>query len=380
MSTQQGFGLILTDIARDIPTASEKIVTVSPDVASSTNLGGWINKAGVWASGEKETLPGEEIIRSLKWEEVPNGRHIELGISENNLFMLLGQLGLSFEMSGELLFPIGTLYDPFVCRALEGFIFGMYSGARFIAVGTPSGITLAAEGGAHQSTVTPGIGIELPGVTFYEPCFVQELEWILLHALEQIYHRRESAYLRLSTRRLDQTLLNLPDDSDSRERLRQQVLRGAYRIIDCSSEDGYSPGDNVVNIFASGVLVPDAMAASRFLGQEGVFANVINITSADRLFRWYRETASGVPSSWAESGPFLDGVLSSDESAVPVVTVQDGHPHALAWVGGALGARTFPLGVSEFGQSGSLQALYREYQIDIDSIVEACFRSLESSK
>ena len=379
MSTQQAFGLILTDVARDIPDAAERIVTVSPDVASSTNLGGWINKAGVWAREEKEALPEEEITRSLRWEETPKGRHIELGISENNLFMLLGQLGLAFEMSGELLFPIGTLYDPFICRALEGFMFNTYSGARFIAVGTPSGVTLAREGGVHQSTVTPGIGIELPGVTFYEPCFAQELEWILLHALEQIRRREESAYLRLSTRRVDQTLLNLPDDADSRERLRRQVLRGAYRLVDLSGEDGYRPGSNVVNIFVCGVLVPDAVEASRFLGQEGVFANVINVTSADRLFRWYRESVSVTRRGLDGSLPFLEDVLSPQEWTVPAVTVLDGHPHALAWIGGALGTRTFPLGVTEFGQSGTMQDLYREYQIDIASMVETCFAALEGS-
>ena len=360
--------------------AAERIVTVSPDVASSTNLGGWINKAGVWAREEKEALPEEGITRSLRWEESPKGRHIELGISENNLFMLLGQLGLAFEMSGELLFPIGTLYDPFICRALEGFMFNIYSGARFIAVGTPSGVTLAREGGVHQSTVTPGIGIELPGVTFYEPCFAQELEWILLHALEQIHRREESAYLRLSTRRVDQTLLNLPEDADSRERLRQQVLRGAYRLLDLSGENGYRPGSNVVNIFVSGVLVPDAIEASRFLRQEGVFANVINVTSADRLFRWYRESVSVTTRGVDGSLPFLKDVLSSQEWTVPAVTVLDGHPHALAWIGGALGTRTFPLGVTEFGQSGAMQDLYREYQIDIDSMVETCFGALEGSR
>ncbi|MCI0440821.1 MAG: pyruvate dehydrogenase, partial [Chloroflexi bacterium] len=123
MSTQQIFGLVLTDISRNIPEVAERVVTVSPDVASSTNLGGWINRVGVWTRTEREPLPQEEIVRALRWEESPRGQHIELGISENNLFMLLGQLGLSHEMNGEILFPIGTLYDPFVRRGLDAFVY-----------------------------------------------------------------------------------------------------------------------------------------------------------------------------------------------------------------------------------------------------------------
>ena len=201
MSTQQAFGLILSDIAWESPALAERVVTVSPDVASSTNLGGWINKVGVWSQKEKEPLPDDGISRTLKWEESPRGQHIELGISENNLFMLLGQLGLAFENFGEPIFPIGTLYDPFVCRALETFMYGSYVGSRFMVTGTPSGITLSPEGGAHQSVITPSIGIELPDVTFYEPCFAQELEWIVFHGLEQMRLRKESFYLRLTTKR-----------------------------------------------------------------------------------------------------------------------------------------------------------------------------------
>jgi pyruvate dehydrogenase E1 component len=377
MSTQQAFGVILTDVARDIPKIAEKIVTVSPDVASTTNLGGWINKAGVWSREEKPVLPAEEILRSLKWEENPKGRHIELGISENNLFMLLGQLGLSSEMFGELLFPIGAVYDQFICRALDAFMFNMYSGSRFITVGTPSGITLSPEGGAHQSTVTQGIGIEIPDLTFYEPCFAQELEWILLHALEQVRIRKESAYIRLSTRKINQDMFVLPSDEDSRESLRRQVLNGAYRIVDQSGNDGYKPGVNVVNLFASGVMVADAIQASRFLVEEGLFANVINITSPDRLFRWHMESVAVVSKHTGQSTPFLSGTLTLEEMAVPTVTVLDGHPHSLAWIGSALGTKSFPLGVSGFGQSGGMNDLYKEYGIDVDSIIETCFGALE---
>ncbi len=376
MSTQQIFGLVLTDISRATPALSERVVTVSPDVASSTNLGGWINKAGVWGRDEKEAMPEEEQLRALQWVESPQGQHIELGISENNLFMMLGQLGVTFETTGELLFPIGTLYDPFVRRGLDAFVYAVYSGARFIIVGTPSGITLGPEGGSHQSMVTPSIGAELPDIAYYEPCFGQELEWIMLAALEKIRTREESTYLRLTSKRMDQELFRQPSDPDAAERLRRQVLAGAYRLVDRSGEDGYGRDYNIVNIMASGAIVPEAVAASEALLEEGVFANVVNITGPGPLYSRFQQKVSAAMKHGGAEQPFMADLFSIGERSAPIVTVVDGHPHSLAWIGAAMKTSTFPLGVTRFGQSGNPPDLYREYEIDAESIMAACFGAL----
>ena len=376
MSTQQIFGLVLTEISRNLPDVSERVATVSPDVASSTNLGGWINKVGVWTSTEREPLPDEGVIRALKWEESPHGQHIELGISENNLFMMLGQLGLQHEMNGELLFPIGTVYDPFVRRGLDAFSYSAYSGAKFIVVGTPSGITLAPEGGAHQSLVTPSLGVEMPEVAFYEPCFGQELEWIILYALEQIRARGRSAYLRLTSKRVNQSLLSVPQDPVLREQLRRQVLEGAYRLLDRRGEPDYEAGVNVVHIMACGAVVPEAIKASNSLMEEGIMANVVNVTGPGPLYRRFQELARKTMKTGTKLSAFMADVIPAEDRSAPVVTVVDGHPHSLAWIGGALNTSVLPLGVTGFGQSGSLSDLYKEYEIDAENIMAACFGAL----
>ncbi|MCH8868531.1 MAG: pyruvate dehydrogenase [Chloroflexi bacterium] len=377
LSTQQVYGLVLTDINRRLPEVSDRMVSVSPDVASSTNLGGWINKVGVWAREEREPMPEEGVVRALNWHESPQGQHIELGISENNLFMMLGQLGLSFEAMGELLFPIGTLYDPFVCRGLDAFTYSIYAGAKFIVVGTPSGITLSPEGGAHQSLVTPSIGVEMPDLAYYEPCFGPEVEWIMLDALEQIRRRTHSTYLRLSSKRIDQSLFKAPSQPDARERLRLQVLAGAYRLIDRRGSADYYPGENVVHIMANGAMVPEAIAASEMLMEEGILANVINVTGPGPLYDAFQKSVRAAINVGRDSDAFMSDVLPVSDRKAPIVTVADAHPHSLAWIGGALGCPVVPLGVSEFGQSGSREDLYREYGIDVDSIAAACFAALE---
>ena len=376
VSTQQIFGRILAEISRRHPELSERLVTVSPDVASSTNLGGWINRVGVWSRREVTPLPDEGERHALKWEESARGQHIELGISENDLFMMLGQLGLSQELLGETLFPIGTLYDPFVRRGLDALFYGVYSGGRFIFVGTPSGITLGPEGGAHQSVITPSIGIELPDVAYYEPCFGQELEWVLLAALEQIRLRQSSTYLRLTTKTVDQGLFMRPEEPAELARRREQVLAGAYRLVDRSRAPDYRPGDNAVHIFACGALVPEAVAAAEGLEGEGVLANVINVTGPGPLYGRYQEQLRAAIHGTSTTLDFLSEVVRPEERAAPVVTVIDGHPHTLAWLGGALNTRAFALGVTEFGQSGSPRELYREYGIDASSIMAACFGAL----
>jgi len=249
-----------------------------------------------------------------------------------------------------------------------------------VLVGTPSGITLSPEGGAHQSTITPSIGLALPGIVFYEPCFAKELEWILLDGLRALTDRvqGESLYLRLTTRAIDQSLLPLPTDPDALASLRQGVLAGAYRLLDRAAHPEYRPGENVVHLLASGAVIPEALAAAEALLDEGVYANVINVTSPDRLYRGYQAAlhraigGNGFP----DAGP-LGAVLPPAERVAPIVTVLDGHPQSLAWVGGALGTRVLPLGVTRFGESGARADLYHACSIDTDAIVEAALLAID---
>ena len=365
LSTQQVFGQVMTRLARLNSEAVSRIVTVSPDVATSTNLGGWINRVGVWESAPQSDLFAEQGPRLINWKRHAGGQHIELGISETNLLMLLGQLGLASELFDEPLLPIGTLYDPFVARALDAYIYSVYSGARFILAGTPSGVTLAPEGGAHQSIVTPSIGLAIPNVTYWEPCFAREFEWILIHALRSIHRREnaESSYLRLSTLPVDQSWF--PQAEDQAE-LRRKVLSGAYLIRDMSGRAGARPG-NRLDIWATGVMVATALQASEDLLADGVFASVYNCVSPGLVYRSWQRAVHG---AMEHLSPM------SDAAGSPVVTVIDGHPSALSWIGSMLGVKAYPLGVSDFGQSGLPHELHAHFGIDEDAICYAAYVAL----
>ncbi|MFI5429317.1 hypothetical protein [Aeromicrobium sp. UC242_57] len=213
ISTQATLGRLLADLKRAAPEIADRVVTCSPDVASSTNLGGWINKTGVWSVEDRLDWFADDAERVLKWSEVTNGQHIELGIAEVNLVCLLGELGATWSRWGERLIPIATLYDPFISRALEPWSYGIYSGGQSIIIGTPSGVTLAPEGGAHQSITTPSIGLEQPHCIAWEPAFAQDLEWCMLTAMSKVgIEGGTSSYFRLSTRPIDQSLAALPED------------------------------------------------------------------------------------------------------------------------------------------------------------------------
>lgn len=361
-STQQIFGRLLTQLARETPLA-QRIVTASPDVSVSTNLSGWILKNGVFAANDRLSYE-TEANTLLQWRHTPQGQHIELGISEMNLFMLLGMFGLSAELTGQHLIPIGTVYDPFICRGLDALIYALYSGAKFIFAGTPSGITLSAEGGAHQSTVTPALGLELPNLNAYEPCFPLELEWILLDAIRQCGDRESgrSTYLRLSTKAIDRELLLPALERLGEAELRRQVLAGGYRLV-----EGCPPGSRqkvCAQIVTTGVMVPEAVEAAQTLHSRGIKVNVINLTSPRRLFETWRAGTR------QRNAPF-EWLIPAGERDVPIVTVHDGASHALAWLGSVYGAPVIPLGVDTFGQSGTRADLYRHYAIDAPAIVEA---------
>jgi pyruvate dehydrogenase E1 component len=354
-STQEAFGRVLGALGRQ-PVA-EAIVTVSADVAITTHLAGFINRRGVFAPEARRDFFAE-LPQAMRWIEGPRGQHLELGIAEHNLFLMLGALGLSAELDGVPVLPIGTLYDPFVTRGLDALYHALYAGGRFVVVATPSGVSLAPEGGAHQSVITPGLGIALPGIAYFEPAFAREVEWILLAALRDIAARRgESLYLRLSTRPVDQRPAPAPDAAQ-----RARVLRGGYRLVDARGAAGYDPG-RAVHVFAAGAMVPEALAAARALAGDGVFASVFVVTSPDRLYR-----------GLAEPRPYLEELVDADEEEVPVVSVLDGHPHTLAFIGSALGVTQIPLGVSDFGQSGARDDLYRHYGIDAPAIARAAHR------
>lgn len=360
ISTQAVLGRLLADLVRDAPDVASRIVTCSPDVASSTNLGGWINKTGVWSPRERRDWFADDPERVLRWSERPTGQHIELGIAEVNLVGLLGELGTTWSRWGQRLIPIGTIYDPFVSRALEPWSYGIYAGGQSILIGTPSGVTLAPEGGAHQSITTPSIGLEQPGCVAWEPAFAQDLEWTFLHSLNSVGVPGGTAhYFRLSTRPIDPAAAALPEDPVLLERRRRQVLAGGYRLRSSSAD--------VVTLVGLGAIMPEVIAAADALAEQGICAGIVCLTSPDLVYRSLQQRGqrdSGL------GGSIIDELFPAD-TPTPLVTVLDGHPHTLAFLAGARGDRTRNLGVRDFGQSSSLADAYALHGIDAASIVDA---------
>ena len=383
-STQEIFGRVLSEISRD-----EKIrpylVTTAPDVATSTNLGGFINRTGVFHPEQLRRWNEDPI---LKWAEGPTGQHIELGISEMNLFSLLGQLGISKDLHDQSLIPIGTVYDPFVLRGLDAFIYSVYSGAKFIVTGTPSGITLAPEGGAHQSTITPSVGIELPGVVLIEPAYGQALDWLFCDALAHVAGSKIDTtpdlrpnelafYFRLTTRSIDQSPFANARERLGEATLRSQVLAGAYRLVDgrqalAKSDDFNAP---TVHLVGCGAVMPEVLEAAAELATEGVIAHVIDVTSPGRLYgSWQRTLKQGIRTANTPSFPGAMRPIVSERA--PIVSIHDSSSHALAWLGSALGAPQVAMGVDSFGQSGNIPDLYKIHDLDSGSIVNGALAAL----
>jgi pyruvate dehydrogenase E1 component len=358
-STQAALGRALLDVNRASPEVGRRIVTVSPDVASSTNLGGWVNKVGVWSHTEVSDWFADDRETILHWREKPSGQHIELGIAETNLVGLIGELGATWSRWGQPLLPVGVLYDPFVERALEPWSFGIYAGGQSILVGTPSGVTLAPEGGAHQSIKTPSIGLEQPGCVSYEPAFAIDVEWTLLACLAQLGQPDgTSAYLRLSTRPVNQALAAVPTEPADREARRAHVVAGGYVLRQHAQP--------AVTICVMGALVTEALAAADELDQHGFGADVLCLTSPGLLFG-----AVQARRGYGDSPTWILDSLFPPDRARPMVTVLDGHPHTLAFLAGINSVPATHLGVTKFGQSGALPDVYRYHGLDTASIVAA---------
>jgi pyruvate dehydrogenase E1 component len=377
VSTQETFGRLVVGLGRD-EGVRRALVTVTPDVAVSTGLGGWINQAGVFdpdppaaSVGPDEGADGAALLR---WDRSPTGQHVELGISEMNLFSALEAFGLAWDHSGQRLLPIGTLYDPFVCRGLDALIHGVYSGSRFVVVGTPSGVTLAPEGGAHQSTITASIGVELPGLVLAEPAYAGALDWLLCDGLARIaapHGPDESLYLRLTTRPLEQAPFEAARERLGDEELRRQVLAGGYRLVPATGEGP------LVRLVGSGAVLPEVVAAQAELTAEGVRAEVVDVTSLTRLYRsWHAQLRGGIRAAREPGAAHIDTLLRGEDPHAPIVTVHDAASHAMAWLGSVTGAPVVPLGVDRFGQSGTIADLYDEFELSPGHIVTAALAAL----
>ena len=375
-STQEAFGRVMSELARTAEVAP-RIVTAAPDVTISTNLGGWVNRVGVFAPDARRSRPTDNQL--LRWEESPAGQHFELGISEMNLFLLLGQLGLTAQTYGEPLVPVGTVYDPFVLRGLDAFIYSLYCGARFVVVGTPSGTALGYEGGAHQSVITPSVGMELPNVTFMELAYATAVDWVLCDAVRGVLDPAGgSTYLRLSTRPVEQAPFETLREKVGDDELRADVLAGGYRLVDGAEA---AAGGDVVHLVASGAVVAEVVEAAATLAAEGVAANVIDVTSADKLFaEWRGSLTAAVDSAGAaQARPQLDRLFPVSQRSAPIVTVLDGAPQTLSWIGSVNGVPVVPLGVDVFGQAGAVPDLFRHHRIDAASVVNAALVALNGA-
>jgi pyruvate dehydrogenase E1 component len=357
-STQEAFGRLLGDIAAGDSELARRIVTTSPDVTVSTNLGPWVNRRGIFDRAERaDTFREEKVVSAQRWAMSPQGQHIELGIAESNLFLQLAALGLSGSLFGTRLLPIGTLYDPFIKRGLDALNYACYQDARFIVVATPSGITLAPEGGAHQSVGEPLIGMVQSGLTGFEPAYADELAVLLRWAFAEIQRDSgESVYFRLSTRPVEQPTRKLDPE------LGDAIIAGAYWLRE--------PGpDADLAIVYCGAVAPEALAAHSELAEDAPQAALLAITSPDRLHRdWLAAQADGRVST-------AERLLTRLRPGAAIVTIGDFHPATLSWLGAVLGNPIVPLGVDHFGQSGDIPDLYRAYGIDKDAILDAAARA-----
>lgn len=357
-STQAAFGRILLDISKAGEELADHIVTTSPDVTVSTNLGAWVNQRGLFRRQDMaDVFNLAKIPSAQKWAGRPAGQHIELGIAENNLFLMLAAAGLSGPLFGTRLLPVGTVYDPFIARGLDALNYGCYQNARFLLVATPSGVTLGPEGGAHQSINSPLIGMGQPGLTYFEPAYADELALLMRWSFEHMQAEDGGAvYLRLTTRSIGQ--VERPDD-----RWQAGALAGGYWLRPPA------PGAEAA-IVAMGALLPEALAAWEQLKDDLPGIGLLAVTSPDLLHRgWSAARAARWTGERADSQAAK--LLAALSPTAGLVTVCDGSPGTLSWLGGVRGQRVSPLGVDRFGQTGDLQDLYREYRLDAAAIVDA---------
>ncbi len=412
-------------------TAADMVLTLSPDVGTSTNISPGMDKRiyGPDYLGDLE----EELSISYKHPELapqsdPWTRHIRFEIAEANCMSAAGAFGKMGHYAGIPLMPMMTIYDFFIKRALDQLYYDLYWGSEFVIVGTPSGVTLSSEGAQHSWKSD----IQIPNLVTWEPTFAVEMDWILSDALRrQMTGENEGRrgvlvrgvtrgvqqslllqHVRMQARSkaegsvtgslkpkdagaewadaLDESALPVLADADLLERVRQDCLLGAFRLIDWRGYLGYEPGDNVVELFAMGALAPEACEAAWKLLEKGVFANVTLVSSPELLlgvlghqgdYRHLREGLGVSADLFAVegAGDSAAGLISLAGRRVPIVAVCDGEAGLLDNIGSIVGVKQVTLAVRKFSKCGRPDEVYAYQHVDAQSVVEACGQVLSET-
>ncbi len=382
---------------------ADLVFTMSPDVGTSTNLGACMHHRVFGPEFNKEGFLDLEDPKSpVLWtESQKNHRFLRFEIAEANSISCMAALGKLGDILGVLLLPVLTIYDFFIKRALDQFFYALYLRSGFILCGTPSGVSLSSEGAQHCWKSD----FQIPGQISWEPCFLQEMDWVLADAFQRHFTQnnqdRSGVLIRATTKGMDQKLfikclktqkkfkkegsvLLCPEgyslngaqeenhqasvsESEVLTHVRRDVLKGAYYLLHYTGYADYREGDNVVHILAMGACGGGAVEASRALLNQGIYANVIMVTSPDLLLGNL---------AYKEGYQHLKHGLALDGSLAPLVSVHDGEPGLLDNAGSVLGLHQECLAVRKHSLCGSVKDVYAYHKIDADSIKKACLKVL----
>lgn len=418
----------LNDFEKRWKTAGELFMTMAPDVGTSTNLNpamdGKIFGAATVTDVEAEYGVKDTKLPDLVPGEEESDRFLRFEIAEGNVMSCVGSFGRIRDTLGVPVMPLMTVYDFFIKRALDQYFYNLYWKSSFICVGTPSGVTLSPEGAQHGWKSD----FQIPGQITWEPFFCIELDWILCESFKRHLLNdnagRNGTLLRLVTRGADQKDLmkylnkqlrfkanpesklaraefpvtggvneeevTAKSETEIQAVMREEVLKGAYYLIDYRGYAGYEPGDNVVNIFSMGSLTTEAIKASEDLLSRGIYANVIVVTSPDLLCGIlahendynYLRNELGITSDLylnrqGDVGS-ADLVMASGRR-IPIVSVHDGEAGLLDNLGSIVGVRQESCAVRKHSKCGRPVEIYHFHQIDTEAVVEACGKVLSET-
>jgi pyruvate dehydrogenase E1 component len=416
----------LTQSEQRWKTAADFVLTLSPDVGTSTNVSPVMDQRIYGPTPEASVateVPKDVRHPSLVTHEEVWTRHIRFEIAEANCMSAAASFGKMAHYTGLPFFPIMTVYDFFIKRALDQLYYNLYWGAEFVIMGTPSGVTLSSEGAQHSWKSD----LQIPNLITWEPLFAIEVDWILSDAIkrsmEDRNEGRRGVLIRAVTRAIpqrllidevrkharskvagawsgalapagsgwsdatDEALVATRPDAELLSRVREECLAGAYYLVDWRGYAGYEPGDNVVQLFAMGSVATEALEASRELARLGIFANVIVVSSPELLLGILGESDGY---RHLQEGLEVDGDLHAvareieDDSEfvglagrrVPIVAMCDGEAGLVDNIGSIVGARQITLAVRKFSKCGRPDEVFALHHLDAKSVVETCGRAL----
>jgi pyruvate dehydrogenase E1 component len=347
------------------------IVPIVPDEARTFGLDSFFREFGIYAPKGQLYEP-VDAGGLLFYKESKTGQILQEGISEAGALASFLAAGTSEMTHAVTTIPFFIFYSMFGLQRVGDLVMAAADArAKGFLIGATSGrTTLNGEGLQHQDGHSQVLASTIPSLISYDPAFAYEIAIILTDGIRRMYDEGDDVFYYLTV--CNENYVQPPVPDGDFDKVREGVLRGIYRFKQSDSQTDQPD----INLFGSGAILNETLAAQKTLLNYGIQADVWSVTSYNELRRDAQsiERSNRLHPEFAPQKSFLERSLG--DSPAPVIAVSDYLKSLPDSVAKYVNAPFTSLGTDGFGRSSTREELRNFFEISADHIVFSALSQL----